>query len=203
MNAVSESITLQLDGAQLTIPRDAIVKIWLEKMTAATRRAPEPFTPPRIGAQWPDQGGVYAGVMRGESGAPDYHLIVPTDAAAATSDIKWGGEGQVEPGAQNEFDGLINTLALLHSKAPHPAAEWAAELEIGDHCDFYLPARRELSLMLANVPELFEKAWHWSSTQCAPIPSGAWGQHFDNGGQYGSNTSYAGRARAVRRLNIQ
>lgn len=31
---------------------------------------------PRIGELWPDQGGIYAGIMRGRDGEPDYHLIV-------------------------------------------------------------------------------------------------------------------------------
>ncbi len=30
----------------------------------------------RIGAIWPGEGGIYAGVMRGRDGGPDYHLIV-------------------------------------------------------------------------------------------------------------------------------
>lgn len=31
---------------------------------------------PRIGEPWPGQGGIYAGIMRGRDGGPDYHLIV-------------------------------------------------------------------------------------------------------------------------------
>lgn len=31
---------------------------------------------PSIGQAWPGQGGIYAGLMRGRDGAPDYHLIV-------------------------------------------------------------------------------------------------------------------------------
>jgi hypothetical protein len=30
---------------------------------------------PRIDEVWPDQGGIYAGVVAGRDGAPDYHLI--------------------------------------------------------------------------------------------------------------------------------
>ncbi len=29
---------------------------------------------PAIGAEWPGQGGIYAGLMRGHDGHPDYHL---------------------------------------------------------------------------------------------------------------------------------
>ncbi|MBV6321955.1 DUF1566 domain-containing protein [Duganella violaceipulchra] len=45
--------------------------------------------------------------------------------------------------------------------------------------------------------------WYWSSTQHADYPAGAWGQVFDNGGQGNDHKSYAGAARAVRRLPIQ
>ena len=47
----------------------------------------------------------------------------------------------------------------------HPAAKLASEFTADGHNDFYLPARRELQVSEANVPELFEKAYHWSSSQ--------------------------------------
>ena len=33
-------------------------------------------TPPRIGEYWHGQGGIYAGLARGENGQPDYHLVL-------------------------------------------------------------------------------------------------------------------------------
>ncbi len=44
--------------------------------------------------------------------------------------------------------------------------------------------------------------WHWASTQYAPTPYSAWSQNFDHGYQDSTHGSYAGRARAVRRLKI-
>ena len=41
---------------------------------------------PAIGQPWPGQGGIYAGVVRGRDGGPDYHLIV---AEEDRNDIKW------------------------------------------------------------------------------------------------------------------
>lgn len=32
--------------------------------------------PPLVGEQWPEQGGIYTGEVRGEDGAPNYHLIL-------------------------------------------------------------------------------------------------------------------------------
>jgi hypothetical protein len=165
-----------------------------------------PFTGstiPRIATPWPGQGGIYAGVMRGEDGLPDYHLIIPAHADAYNASVAWGAPGKDEPGAGSELDGLANTRALVASKHKHPAAEWAASLTIDGHSDLYLPARHELRLAYINAPELFEKYWYWSSTQYAPHPDYAWSQHFSDGFQYGyGDKSYAGRARAVRRLLV-
>lgn len=154
-------------------------------------------TIPAIGQPWPEQGGVNAGLMRGANGKPDYYLIIATDDAGKNSDVEWGGYKTETAGANCEFDGLENTTALLKADTTHPAAEWASGVVIEGHNDFYLPARREHSLMYANCPELFEPKWHWSSTQTSA--RSAWLQYFEDGGQYvgGKNGSLA--ARAVRR----
>ena len=34
---------------------------------------------PAIGEVWPGHGGIYAGIVRGDPGQPDYHLIVATE----------------------------------------------------------------------------------------------------------------------------
>ena len=153
---------------------------------------------PAIGQPWPAQGGIYAGVARGENGQPDYHLVVATDPAGSIEKITWGASGQDEPAATSEYDGYANTEALINSEHSHPAAEWAAQLGIAGHDDWYLPARRELALCYANVPELFEKRWHWSSTQYSP--NLAWIQYFGGGTQDNGHKGYEYRARAVRRV---
>jgi Protein of unknown function (DUF1566) len=163
-----------------------------------------PRTPPRIGAEWPGQGGIYAGVLRGENGAPDYHLIIATDPAGAIDSIAWGGAGKNEPGALSNLDGMANTEALACSRHSHPAAEWTRSLTIDGHSDYYLPARHELRLSYLNAPELFETdAWYWSSTQGAAISDYAWMQDFSDGSQNYRLKSSEYRARAVRRLIIQ
>lgn len=156
------------------------------------------LTPPRIGDFWKDQGGIYAGLMRGENGQPDYHLIVATDEGSEATEIAWGAAGQAEAGACSEWDGLANTLALAESEHSHRAAEWAATRDIGGHRDFYLPSRRELRLCWVNVPELFADAWYWSSTQYSP--GHAWLQAFVGGSQGVGHKDYEYRARAVRRV---
>jgi hypothetical protein len=76
------------------------------------------------------------------------------------------------------------------------AIKWAAKAG-GE-----LPTRREQSLLCANLKEHFQPRWYWSSEQYAPGPDYAWRQDFSDGGQDGSDKSYAGRARAVRRLLV-
>ncbi|WP_317201454.1 DUF1566 domain-containing protein [Janthinobacterium sp.] len=101
-----------------------------------------------------------------------------------------------------EDGSLSHHLFLLPGEADgvswDAAVAWAAEVG-GD-----LPTRREQSLLFANLKDQFKPRWYWSGEQYAPDPSYAWGLDFDNGVQFnGYDTSYAGRARAVRRLKIQ
>lgn len=166
--------------------------------TLATASAFSPITPPTIGTYWNGEGGIYAGLMRGENGQPDYHLIVAGDEDGATSDAVWGAYGKDESGAKYARDGLLNTASLAGSGNDHPAAIWATNLDVKGHTDWYLPARFELALCYASVPELFDEAWYLSSTQCSPY--GAWIQDFGGGYQNNDHKATARRARAVRRV---
>ena len=161
---------------------------------------PAPAELPRLGAFWPGQGGVFAGTIRGRDGHPDYHLIVASGPEAEADDIAWGGYGK-ESGATSAWDGMANTSALVDSEIDHPAAQWADALEHEGHADWYLPAQAELTMAWANVPELFSKGWHWSSSQFSA--SYAWLQLFNDGDQTSSAKGNELRARAVRRLIIQ
>jgi hypothetical protein len=152
---------------------------------------------PRIGEYWEGQGGIYAGIMPGEDGQRDYHLIVSVDEGV---ELEWGGYGSSVEGAGSRYDGAANTKALLASSHDHPAAEWAGKYTKDGHIDFHLPAQRELNLCYATIPGKFAPDWYWTSTQSSA--HGAWGQYFDDGNQFFAYKSYAGRARAVRRLFI-
>ncbi len=152
---------------------------------------------PALGSYWPGQGGYNAGLVRGEDGAPDYYLIVPqlTEQLSAA----WGGYGEEVEGASSASDGLANTRALLADSNEHPAAKLASEFTADGHNDFYLPARRELQLAEANVPELFEKAYHWSSSQRSA--TSAFSLDFEDGWlTYGTRKSSEFLVRPVRRF---
>ncbi len=153
---------------------------------------------PAIGEKWLEQGGLFAGMMRGIDGGPDYYLIVAPAEAGEIEEIEWGGRGEAEDGACHDQDGLGNTIALAQSAIDHPAAEWAMGLDINGHADWYLPSRREARLMAANVPDLFKPEWYWTSTQYSAYY--AWVQGFVDGSQDIDVKANRSRARAVRRF---
>uniref|UniRef100_A0AAU6W471 DUF1566 domain-containing protein n=1 Tax=Pseudomonas phage Aurca01 TaxID=3138527 RepID=A0AAU6W471_9VIRU len=154
---------------------------------------------PAIGEYWPGQGGVNAGLMRGENGKPDYWLIVPTDDLVKGKKLAFGGYEVDEPESASRRNGLANTLHLVEgSDTEHPAAQWCDSLTIEGHNDLYLPAIDELALCRANVPELFEKEWHWSSSQRSA--GSAFIQSFVDGNQGIIVKSGELRVRPVRRF---
>lgn len=154
---------------------------------------------PPLGLYWPGEGGHNAGLVRGENGAPDYYLIVPAGPAAELKG-QWGGYEHEVSGAGSHSDGLANTHALLADDEQHPAADLAAEFTADGHADFYLPARRELQLAEANVPELLSKGRYWSSTQYSAYY--AYYMDFENGWQLTSGKYYERLVRPVRRRFI-
>jgi len=72
----------------------------------------------KLGSFVPEQGGYYAGVVRGENGAPDHHLFVaPEDASA--DEVRWGKYGKSIEGARLVNDGAANTEALIAAGECH------------------------------------------------------------------------------------
>lgn len=155
-------------------------------------------TLPRLGTAWPGQGGVFAGIGRGHDGAPDYALILATDPASIFKDVAWGKTGQDVPGAKSRHDSHGNTQAM--ADAGCKLAKLILALDIEGHTDFVLPSKADMDLLTANVPELFEEDWHWTSTQLSA--HGAFVQDFQDGD---SGWCYEGtehQARAVRRIPL-
>ena len=146
-----------------------------------------------------EQGGHYAGIIRGEEGQPSHHLFVaPADAAA--DDLTWGEYGKKIDGAAFVNDGQANTAALI-ATGKSPAAEACKAYRGGEFADWYLPAQAELNVCFANCRQHFDDVWYWSSTQrSADI---AWIQNFGSGGAYNLSSKYNKcRVRPVRRLEI-
>jgi len=141
------------------------------------------------------EGGYFAGIIT-INGQKFGIVVSPKEGDIA--DQQWGpwkNRDAIE-GANSFFDGQANTQAM--AEAGSELAKAIQALNINGHTDWYLPARRELSLLYANVPDLFDKVWHWSSTQFSAYS--AWSQDFADGAQGFVHKDNALRARAVRRF---
>lgn len=153
---------------------------------------------PAIGDYWPDQGGVYAGIMPDYVGNRPYYLIVSVEEAVG---VQWGGHSRAEEKARNQGDGDANTQVLARCPHSHPAVRWAANYSKDGHDDFHLPARRELDVAMTMLPERFTAAdWYWSSTE--HTPERAWGRTLNVAELTDMYKTYEGRARAVRRIFV-
>lgn len=176
-------ITLTEGPLTLTIPAHAITQVFTAAALAHVGNLQQPPAIesgiPALGEWWHGEGGHNAGLMRGENGEPDYYLIVPgieTDGRHT-----YGGYEHKTSGADSHNDGLANTRALLADSKDHPAAKFASSYASDGHSDYYLPARRELRLAEITVPDLFAKAYYWSSTQYSAHD--AFGMDFEGGWQ--------------------
>ena len=167
-------MNLTKNGLTIEVPDAVVVNLVLERLAGTQpTTAPRSTDVPRIGDRWPGQGGIYAGIMRGRDGAPDYHLLVG-DAVETLKPIPWD-----------------KAMAAVK------------DMEGDGHKDYTLPFRAEQALQFANVPELFESEWCWSCEQRAAGPVCAWVQRFGYGDQNDDRKSGDCRARAVRRLVIR
>jgi hypothetical protein len=69
------SITIPLSEGSISLPVTAIAAALAQSVISAPRAEVYPSNT-LIGRHLPGQGGIYAGIMRGRDGAPDYHLVV-------------------------------------------------------------------------------------------------------------------------------
>jgi hypothetical protein len=120
----------------------------------------------------PFGGGFFAGyISHTADGNPTHALIVAPMADGATgggytltTNPKWADETVDVPahatliGASSDFDGKANTDLMMsliadstYSAGAFPAAQFCADLSIGGHTDWYLPARYELDIAYFNL----------------------------------------------------
>ena len=145
---------------------------------------------PAIGEYWSGQGGIYAGDFRAGVGTV-YGLIVAKEEDVGRA--RWAQDGERD---LSEWDGLANTATL---RTDCPAAKLAAEYERDEHSDFYLPARRELQLAVANVPDKFgDDGYYWTSTSRGEYF--AWAVDFEHGYTTSYFRHYEFRVRPFRRF---
>ncbi|MBV4478743.1 DUF1566 domain-containing protein [Pseudomonas khavaziana] len=160
----SNELTTYTRGDLMISGPDEAVVLKLATLAIAAEPAITASGIPAIGEYWPGEGGVNGGLFPG--GDKPYYLIMPTGADAESS-LEWGSYGQELDGAKSPWDGQANTAYLISSNREHdhPAAQFCAAYERDGHKDFYLMARREASFLEITVPDVFTKAYHWTSSQ--------------------------------------
>lgn len=155
-------------GAFIALPADIVAQNLIKHLQASARVAAPKR--PVIGEYLAGEGGVYAGDILGDDGVV-YGLITPKDDVGTA---RHAPDGERDP---SDWDGLTNTNSLRNEC---PAAKLASDYEADGHVDFYLPARREMLIAMANVPHLFGKdSWYWTSTPYGERT--AWAVDFENG----------------------
>lgn len=165
--------TIQLDlggGSRLEVPARIALDALIERLSSPTRLS----RPALIGNYLPAQGGIFAGDILGDDGTV-YGLVIAEDDLPGK--FQWSpDEGPIDG---SSWDGLVNTNALLRLDSSHLAARAAKNYTTDGHDDFYLPSKRELQLIAANLPHLFQKEVYWTST---PFGSSyAWAVVFEYG----------------------
>lgn len=106
---------------------------------------------PEIGS--PLAGGFYAGML--DCNGERFALIV-SPADAGTTEGIWGAGGETIE-ASHVADGPANTVAM--AEAGSDIAKWALELSIGEHADWYIPARDELELIYRHLKPTTQENW--------------------------------------------
>ena len=126
---------------------------------------------PTIGSEW--HGGIYAGVMGGENGQPDYYLI--------------------HAASEHELTGLNWRVAVDAARTPiNGFTDWSLP-----------DCREARLLFINSSDSFDEDTWYWTSTTRADDSVCAWVQDFSNGLQGFNLKSSEYSARAVRRIYIQ
>jgi hypothetical protein len=101
--------------------------------------------PTMLGA--PFEGGFYAGRIQVD-GVP-YALIVAPKVEGERNDVAWLDTEARVAGADSYCDGMKNTISM--AEAGSELANWARDLTINGHTDWYLPSQDELEVLYRNL----------------------------------------------------
>ena len=112
-------------------------------------------------------------------------------------------EGEMYAGLILGRNGESDYHLVLLAATPAKDLNWQAALDWAKSVGGDLPTRNERSMLLANVSEQFNRAWHWSNTTYADDSGYAWMHDFSGGGQLYLHKSNECSARAVRRIYIE
>ncbi|QLG89833.1 DUF1566 domain-containing protein [Chitinibacter bivalviorum] len=91
-------------------------------------------------------GGFYAGRIMIDGKA---FALIASPKAEGETEKEWISDYQDVPGAKSYNDGLANTIAM--AEAGSELAQWARDLRIADHDDWYIPSQDELEIIYRNL----------------------------------------------------
>jgi hypothetical protein len=138
---------LTSNGITVSIPDSEVIAMALARLNAGAAIAPKPGAAPAIGSVWAGQGGIYAGVVRGDEGQPDYHMIVANseregtnwkDALAWVKDLKAsGGHTDFELPKRKEQAILFGNVPELFAKEWYWSSEQYAPYDGYAWCQFF------------------------------------------------------------------
>lgn len=97
-------------------------------------------------------------------------LIAAPKADGERVDIAWHPKRPDVPGAMSFFDGRSNTQAM--ADAGSPLAEWAQNLRIAGHDDWYLPSRDELELCYRHLKPAANQNYFFRGDNPSSVPVG-------------------------------
>lgn len=187
---MNNMIPLDPGGLRLEIPASTLLNALGSYLSS---RPAAPIHQVKIGEYLPGQGGIYAGDILGDDGVV-YGLVASAEDLSGV--YAWGPEDGERKAS--DWDGLVNTNSLLRHDKAHAAARAAKAYGADGHADFYLPAKREMQIIAANLPHLFQPKPYWTSS---PYGSNdAWAVRFEDGGvsHWGRRGEF--RVRPVRRF---
>jgi hypothetical protein len=172
----NETIIVKFGDMELHANAEVLMMTYMKAHSLSTenikRTVSSMLTIPALGEYWLDQGGIYAGIMRGKNGQPSYHLIHATKEyeIAATS---WKS-------AVKKATAVINGFT-----------DWSLP-----------DLRETRLLAINSPDDFDQDDLYWTSEHVAGYAGYAWLQDFPNGGHDSRHESNDFRARAVRRVLI-
>ncbi|MCJ7957234.1 MAG: DUF1566 domain-containing protein [Pseudomonas sp.] len=149
------------------------------------------ITPPAIGEYWAGQGGIYGGIRLYDEG-----LCYVIFGAEDLGPCAWSNT--YFDLVTSRVDGRVNTKALSSTDHSNPAAEAACNFTADGHQDFYLPSIGELHHAFLYIPDSFQEATYWSSSQRSAY--GAYYMAFGDGWLHYVDKADERLARPVRRI---
>jgi hypothetical protein len=176
--STASPIIVQLGDAEVRVPPEAAARAYIEQLLTQSR----PLE-----------------ILHAEA--------VPAHLAPAIGQ-DWHGQGGVYAGiargAKDGEDFHVIVPRMPKLKANHEdAIKHAREVEVDGHRDFELLNKAVAPICFGNVPELFEKDWHWMADTQDAAAGCAWIQDFTGGSQLWGRKDFRYLVRAFRRLPIR